>query len=75
LNGRRRPVRGAAGNPIFCCFLVVIDRDGLARESGPIVEAIDIDDGPDAGPGIANGADIHATIAQIRYSAVRELNR
>ena len=53
----------------------MIDRDGLARESGPIVEAIDIDDGPDAGPGIANGADIHATIAQIRYSAVRELNR
>jgi len=63
VKGRRRPVRGAAGKPIFYCFLVVIDRDGLARESGPIVEAIDIDDGPDAGRGIANGADIHATIA------------
>jgi len=63
VKARRGPVRGAARKPIFYCFVVVIDRDGLARESGPIVEAIDIDDGPDAGRGIANGADIHATIA------------
>ena len=29
VEGRRRPVRRAAGKPIFCCFLIMIDNDGL----------------------------------------------
>jgi hypothetical protein len=34
------------------------------RGTGPIVGAIDIDDGPNAGPALSQtGTDIHATIA------------
>jgi hypothetical protein len=58
---RRRPIRGATGKPIFSCFIVVVDRNGRARESGPIGEAIGVDDGSEADRGLANSADVHAT--------------
>jgi hypothetical protein len=52
---RRRPILGATGKPLFSCFVVVLDRDGLDSESGPIGEAIDIDDGSAAGCRLTDG--------------------
>ena len=60
VDGCRRPIGGAAGKPLFGCFAVVIDRSGVPDESGPVVEAIGVDDSAGAGRGLANGADIDA---------------
>jgi hypothetical protein len=64
-----------ASKPLFSCFVVVLDRDGLDRESGPIGEAVDINDGSVPSCRLTDGADIHAQRWQIRKSAVPEPNR
>jgi hypothetical protein len=60
VEGRRRPILGATGKPLFSCFVVVLDRDGLDRESDPIGEAVDINDGSAPSCRLTDGADIHA---------------
>jgi hypothetical protein len=58
---RRRPVGGAAGDPVGGCLAVVIDGAGLLRESGPVFQAIGVDDGAWARGGFADRADINPT--------------
>jgi hypothetical protein len=60
VDGCRRPIGGAAGEPVFSRFVIVIDRIRVLDESGPVIEAIDVDDGAGTGSGFTNCADINA---------------
>jgi hypothetical protein len=54
------PMGGAAGEPVFGCFAVVIDGGGLLGERSPVIEAIGVDDGASTRRGLTDGANIHA---------------
>jgi hypothetical protein len=43
-------------------FVVVLDKDGLDSESGPIGEAIDVNDGSAPACRLTDGANIHAAM-------------
>src|SRR6266851_8247263 len=58
VNRRRRPIGGAASEPVVGVFAIVIDGGGLSGESGPVIEAIGVDDGARTGSGLADRTEI-----------------
>ena len=61
MDRRRRPLGGASRQPVAGRLAIVIDGIGLLDEGGPVVQAIDVDDGAGARSGLADGADIYPT--------------